>query len=533
MTIRSTWMLSFVAGVVVVLTMTAGSILAQEDQQQDVAGGTEDGTAVIAGNLISLCELDDRIVDEPCTEQNRYCLSIQPLEEGGETTTTNGGIIRCGPCLQGFVELGPDDVCTDINTITWETFEELYAPIFSSPGEDGGTVPTQERLELLIEAAILISLHNARAELADVIGADVTLEDTAGAVAAAYTLGLTKFSADTAEDYKARSGYRFVNVTGTPDELPRRFPTVSSSASGTSSGTGNGIPDRIDWVELGGSTSVKDQGRCGSCWAVSLSGAIEGAAFANNGYQQSVSFQQFVSCNKQNLGCDGGNLVIAALYSVLNDFDGVARLNEYEYTDYRGETTEECKVDTVDYPRAVEVSKPEVVAGFDFFGSFDDRLREFKEALAEKPVAMVIRSSCKTLSNYKKGIMTDDGDCACSAVDCIDHAVLMVGYDDTDPTPYFKLKNSWGDDWGEGGYFRIAQTEKGRFGLFGMLAEGVVVDAQNVTVQVYDEEQETPFDQWWVILLIVLAGVCLICVCFGVIRRMRTSSDPKDSPSSE
>jgi hypothetical protein len=139
-----------------------------------------------------------------------------------------------------------------------------------------------------------------------------------------------------------------------------------------------------------------------------------------------MSFQQFISCNERNAGCDGGNLVVAALYSFLNDFDGIARLNDYEYTDYAGTATEECLLDDVTTPRAVEVTGGAVVAGFDAPLTFEERVQEFKLALAETPVAMVIKSSCKTLSNYRNGVLTEDGDCACSAVDCIDHGEFIL-----------------------------------------------------------------------------------------------------------
>lgn len=118
------------------------------------------------------------------------------------------------------------------------------------------------------------------------------------------------------------------------------------------------------------------------------------AAFVNNEYYQSMSFQQFISCNKRNLGCEGGNLQVGSLYAVLNSFGGISRLNDYEYTDYGGTTTESCDLLETATPLAVEVSNPSVVGGLSSPATFNERLELFKQALMEKPVAMVIKSSC-------------------------------------------------------------------------------------------------------------------------------------------
>jgi hypothetical protein len=82
--------------------------------------------------------------------------------------------------------------------------------------------------------------------------------------------------------------------------------------------------------------------------------------------------------------------------------------------------------------------------------------------------------------------------------------------------PISFLLNQWGED----GYFRVAQAEKGRFGLFAILAEGAIVNAQNVTIEAPDEAQNVPLPVW-TIVLIGLASICFCLVLRKVLRRMR------------
>jgi cathepsin L len=414
---------------------------------------------------------------------------------------------QCAVCQDGFIGFTVDELrstrCFDITSINidkLQDFKDMYEPIYR---ERVDALTEEERLALLVDIAQFIATHNTQDP------------------PPAYSLALTPWSLDSGEDYVERAGYKYVNVTGTADELP----LVALSAFGTEPGQ-EPLPDRIDWVEEGAVTFVKDQGRCGCCWATSLCGAIEGAAAIHAiqndyTYVQSLSFQQFISCNDQNNGCNGGNLVIGGLYAVLNQFGGMSTLNDYSYSDYKGDTTDTCKVE--EKPLAVIPQEPTIVVDFDSALDFQGRLLKMKATLAERPISMVLKSSCKTLSNYKKGVMTDDGDCACSNVACIDHAVLMVGYDDTSDPPFIKLKNSWGTKWGEDGYFRIAQTEaNGRYGLFGMLSHGVVAGiAYNVTAQVKDEPQDDTVLEWWAWLLIIAASLCVCMACVGAIRSRR------------
>lgn len=215
-------------------------------------------------------------------------------------------------------------------------------------------------------------------------------------------------------------------------------------------GNYSALPVSVDWTTKGAVTPVKDQGQCGSCWSFSATGALEGAWFVKRNALTNLSEQQLVDCStaEGNQGCNGGLMDYAFQYVVAN---GLTTEAAYPYT---ATGPNACKAKG--HPVAVKVS------GFTDVPT--NSQLALMTAVVQQPVAVAIEADENAFQFYSSGVLTKP--CGTN----LDHGVLLVGYGSQGGLDYYKVKNSWGASWGQGGYVLLGRgpTYNGKQGQCGI-----------------------------------------------------------------
>lgn len=212
------------------------------------------------------------------------------------------------------------------------------------------------------------------------------------------------------------------------------------------------VPASVDWRKENAVTPVKDQGRCGSCWAFSTVVAVEGINQIKTKKLVSLSEQELVDCDTSgNHGCNGGLMDMA--FDFIKKNGGLTTEDNYPYTAADGSCNTVMKEN-----QAVSIDGHEDVPVND-----EDALMK---AVANQPVSVAIDAGSYDFQLYSEGVFT--GKCGTE----LNHGVAVVGYDTSDDgTKYWIVKNSWGADWGEKGYIRMQRGISDKNGLCGIAME--------------------------------------------------------------
>jgi len=211
------------------------------------------------------------------------------------------------------------------------------------------------------------------------------------------------------------------------------------------------LPQTFDWRTMGAVTGVKDQGACGSCWAFSTIGNLEGQHFLAGHKLIGLSEQNLVDCDHHCMeyqgesvcdqGCEGGLMPNAFQYVIGNG--GIDTESSYSYTGFDGT----CTFNKANI--GAQITNWTLVSGN------ETQMAAF--LVNNGPVSVAV--DALEWQFYVGGIF-DFPYCGTS----LDHGVLAVGFDHGDnilfeDTPFWWIKNSWGDDWGYSGYIKLERNE--------------------------------------------------------------------------
>ena len=294
----------------------------------------------------------------------------------------------------------------------FKEWQGQHNKMYSRPGE------TFYRLAIFAERLASIKAHNAKPDQT-------------------YTQGLNQFSDMTYEEF-------LIKFTG--DLNQEQFESLGEENSaplplGLSQGG-------WDWTQKGAVNPVQNQGQCGGCWSFAATASFEAAYFNKFNTLMKFSEQAGIDCDKGNSGCGGGSPDTAMAFQKQY---GLPALSDYPYTAQDGT----CKL------AGKKVSK-----SLNFSYSFPSSASLLQAAI-QKGVTYISIYANQNFMNYKSGIFSDPN-CSTGPTN---HAVAAVGYDAG--MTYWKIRNSWGAQWGEAGYVRM-QNLAGTYGTCYMFKRNAV-----------------------------------------------------------
>jgi cathepsin L len=297
----------------------------------------------------------------------------------------------------------------------WVLFKRTFEKQYASAEEE------TSRRSIFEDNVALIRNHN--------LEADIGLHT--------YTLGLNKYADMTNEEFnKQMNGLDLSLKVNGGDRHTYRAPANVQ------------VPDEVDWRPKGYVTPIKDQGQCGSCWAFSATGSLEGQHFAKTQQLVSLSEQNLVDCSQAygNMGCNGGLMDSAFRYIKANNGIDLEAAYPYEAR------TLTCRFD------ATKVGATDT--GMVDVASQDEAA--LKSAIATVgPVSVAIDAAHSSFQLYRSGVYNEP---ACSPTR-LDHGVLAVGYGSQGGQDYYIVKNSWGTSWGNEGYILMSRNKNNQCGI--------------------------------------------------------------------
>ncbi|XP_073111654.1 senescence-specific cysteine protease SAG39-like isoform X2 [Elaeis guineensis] len=257
-----------------------------------------------------------------------------------------------------------------------------------------------------------------------------------------YKLGINQFADLTNEEFTAMyTGFKPSHASSTMATKSFKYENATA------------VPASMDRRAKGAVTPIKDQRKCGCCWAFSAVAAMEGITKLSTRKLISLSEQEVVDCDTkgEDQGCNGGLMDDAFKFIIKNG--GLTTEANYPYMATDGTcNTEKSR------------SHAATISGYEDVPANSEAA--LLKAVANQPVSVAIDAGGFAFQFYSGGVFT--GDCGTD----LDHGVTAVGYGTTsDGTKYWLVKNSWGSSWGEKGYIRMERDVDAKEGLCGIAME--------------------------------------------------------------
>ena len=225
----------------------------------------------------------------------------------------------------------------------------------------------------------------------------------------------------------------------------------------------NGLPKCFDWRNIDKvnyDTPIKSQGDCGSCYAEAFISALESRIRIKSKLTAKpfLSTSNTISCSRTNQGCNGGYPWLVGRYG--KNFGFVETTCNPLI-----ETDKACDETCYTRSRLWKIKNFGYI-GKDYYGSTNEEAM-MKELHENGPITIAFNAA-PDLYYYSYGVfITNPKEAYSQGNDREDvkpwqftnHAVVCVGWGETNHEgqllKYWIFKNSWGEEWGEGGYFRI------------------------------------------------------------------------------
>ncbi|XP_051894013.1 procathepsin L-like [Pristis pectinata] len=257
-----------------------------------------------------------------------------------------------------------------------------------------------------------------------------------------FTVAMNQFGDLTNEEFNTlMNGFRMNEAENSTEEEAEEYDGLDdddNEGGFESSGT-------VDWRTKGLVTPVKNQGQCGSCWAFSATGALEGQWKKKKNQLISLSEQNLLDCDYNSYGCRGGYMDSA--FACVKRLHGINSESTYPYTAQEGD----CR-----FQRSKVVARIRTYTQSKYT---EGRLARTVARVG--PISIAIDASQRSFQFYNQGVYYDP-ECGYNGVN---HAVLAVGYGTENGVKYWLVKNSWGTTWGDKGYIKMAKDRNNNCGI--------------------------------------------------------------------